>query len=418
MRYEYFIGLRYLRAKRKQAMISIVTGISIFAVALGVAALIIVLAVMTGFEEDLREKILGMNAHIVIVPSDSDDVMEDYQAILEAVKKTNGIKNAEVFVYNKVMISHSKRSDGIILKGIDPMVEGASDLKKYVINGSLEDMESSVPEAEPEKPPAPKDGIILGIELAASIGAKVNDVISVTSSSSNITPIGLLPKSKAFKVVGYFHSGMYEYDRTMAYISLKASQNLLGLKNGVNGIEVKVDDIFKTTSIAKSLRGKLGMRFWIRDWKEMNGAFFSALKLEKIAMFIILIIIFSVAAFNSVSSLTMMVMEKHKDIGILKAMGASNTSISLIFLTGGVIIGLVGTAIGFVIGTSLSWIADYFHLIRLQGEVYYINYLPFRIRITDIAAICSASLLISFLSTIYPAWQAAKLDPVEAIRYE
>ncbi|MBN1355625.1 lipoprotein-releasing ABC transporter permease subunit [bacterium] len=418
MRYEYFIGLRYLRARRKQTMVSVITGISIFGVALGVAALIIVLAVMTGFEEDLREKILGTNAHIVVVPYDSADSITDHQDIISRISSVPGIQTASAFVYNKVMISHDGRSDGIILKGIDPSRPGTETLQKYMVKGTIGDLEAGSGEGNPEGLPGPAERIILGIELATNLGARIGESIMLLSSASTMTPAGLLPKSRAFRVTGYFQSGMFEYDRTMAYISLQAAQGLMGLKEGVSGIEISVGDIFRTSSIVPSLRALFSGRFWVRDWKEMNRTFFSALKLEKIAMFIILTLIVFVAAFNIIGSLTMMVMEKHKDIGILKAMGASNKSIRLIFLTEGVIIGIVGTAVGCLIGMLSCWIADTFHLIRLDGEVYYISYLPFKVRLTDVAVICGASLLISFLATVYPARQAARLDPVEAIRYE
>ena len=400
-------------------MISIVTGISIFGVALGVAALIIVLAVMTGFEEDLRSKILGTNAHIVIVPFDAKDPIDDYPDVLKEVSNVQGISKASAFIYNKVMVSHKNRADGIVLKGIDPTKSVAVDLKKYMINGELSDLEPvGSTQSRLSSPEARRSGIILGVELAAYLNVNIGDAIAVLSSSTYLSPMGLIPVSRSFRVVGFCQSGMYEYDRTMAYISIASAQRLLGMKNGVNGIEVSVDDIFQTQVLVKELRSLFNGRFWIRDWKDMNRTFFSALKLEKIAMFIILTLIVFVAAFNIISSLTMMVMEKHKDIGILKAMGASISDIRTIFLTQGLIIGLVGTLLGLTVGTGISWLADTYQLIRLEGEVYYINYLPFQLRWGDILAVCAASLVISFLATIYPAVQAARLDPVEAIRYE
>ena len=419
MKFEYFIGLRYLRARRKQTMISVITGISTFGVALGVAALIIVLAVMTGFEEDLRKKILGTNAHIVILPFDYKDTIEDYPDIIEKIHQEKDIIDVSAFIYQKVMITHGTRTDGIVLKGIDPSVRGACDIGSYIVQGSMDYLDS--PEdlnLKQRKGPQPRNGIILGIELAANLGARVGEAVSITSSSSTLTPMGFIPKAKAYTVVGLFQSGMFEYDRTMAYISIESAQLLIGLGKGINGFEVRVTNIFKTEEYTEKLRRVLGSRFWVRDWQEMNRTFFSALKLEKLAMFIILTLIVFVAAFNIIGSLTMMVMEKHKDIGILKAMGASKRSIGLIFLTEGVIIGMVGTTLGFIIGTAVSWFADKYHLIKLEGEVYYMNYLPFSVRWWDIVAVCLASLLISFVATIYPARQAAKLNPVEAIRYE
>ncbi len=399
-------------------MISIITFISIFGVALGVGALIIVLAVMTGFEEDLRDKILGTNAHIVIVPNDQQDRIPDFDNVMDQIKQVNGIQEIEPFIYSKVMISHEHRSDGIILKGLHITPEGTIDLRRYMVRGSVEDLIKLPEKTDENGTPLPKEGIVLGLELASNLGAKVGDLVSLMSPADRLTPVGLIPKSKTYRVVGYFRSGMYEYDSTMAYVTLEAAQNLLGIESGINGFEIRVVNIFETSQILDRLHHILGNRFFIRDWKEMNRAFFSALKLEKLAMFIILTLIVFVASFNIISSLTMMVMEKHKDIGILKAMGATDNSIRLIFLTEGIIIGLVGTVLGCVFGTTISWIADTFQLIRLQQEVYYISYLPFRIQVTDVIAICSASLFISFIATIYPARQAARLNPVEAIRYE
>ncbi len=410
MRFEYYIGLRYLRARRKQAMISVITAISIFGVALGVAALIIVIAVMTGFESDLRDKILGTNAHIVIMPFDYKDNMADYLELTDKISRIKGIKTVSPFVFSKVMISNGSRNDGIILKGIDPE-KRSMDMGKYMRKGSVSALRSN--SADNSYP-----GIIMGIELAAAIGAKYNGIVRLVSSGDIVTPMGVIPKTLAMKIVGYFQTGMYEYDRTMAYTSLDTARRLTGLHNGVSGFEIWVNDIYTTQPIVKHLKRTLGNRFWIRDWKEMNRTFFAALKLEKLAMFVILTLIVFVAAFNIISSLTMMVMEKHKDIGILKAMGASARSVHLIFMAQGIIIGIVGTGLGCVVGVTVSWIADTYKLIHLQGEVYYISHLPFQTRFLDVLAICAASLAISFLATIYPARQAAKLNPVEAIRYE
>ncbi len=418
MKYEYYIGLRYLRARRKQAMISIITGISILGVGLGVAALIIVLAVMTGFEEDLREKILGMNAHVVIVPNSYEDHIPDYDKVREQIRAIPDIKAVEVFTYSKAMISHGYRSDGIVLKGLDVARDTAADLRKFMVKGSVDDLMKLPPGRGDGGVPLPKDGIILGEELAISLGARLGETVNITTSRESLTPVGMIPRSRAFRVVGLFRSGMFEYDSSMAYLALAPSQTLFGINNGVNGFELRVNKIFDTPVLSEDLRQKLGSRFWVRDWKDMNQTFFAALKLEKMAMFIILTLIIFVASFNIISSLTMMVMEKHKDIGILKAMGATNRGVHLIFLTQGVIIGLVGTVLGCVAGTTLSWIADTFQLIKLQGEVYYISFLPFKVQLSDVVAICSASLIISFLATIYPARQASRLDPVEAIRYE
>lgn len=416
--YERFIGLRYLRARRKQAMISVVTSISIAGVALGVAALIIVLAVMTGLANDMREKILGTNAHIVIVPSNPEDRVQDYLQIQELIHATPGVTTSEIFIYSKGMIRRGNRGDGVVIKGMDMSGTGPVELQDTIVRGSIHQLNEGLSESFPGEIPVPRDGVILGVELARYLGARLNDTITILSPEMTLVPTGMIPRARAFRVAGLFETGMYEYDRSMVYMTIQKAGQLLGISEGINGIEVRVHDIFKSDRIVSQLQEKLGLRFWIRDWKEMNQTFFAALKLEKLAMFIILTLIVFVASFNIISSLTMMVMEKNKDIGILKAMGATNEGIRKIFMTQGIVIGCIGTAVGCILGCAISWIADTYKLIRLEGEVYYVNYLPFEIRTLDVVLVCGASMLICLLATIYPARQAALLNPVEAIRYE
>ncbi|MEW6378874.1 MAG: lipoprotein-releasing ABC transporter permease subunit [bacterium] len=414
MPYELMIGLRYLKAKRKQTVISVISIISIGGVALGVMALIIVLAVMSGFEMDLRDKILGTNSHIVVLEYNGQGI-ENYAGLISKIAKVPGVRSSAPFIYGQVMLSSSRSASGLVLRGVDPKEElQVTDLARNIVSGDLRQLETPSPgDAQPQMA-----GIVLGQELARNLGVFVGDVITAISPVERISPMGLAPKFLRFKVVAVFNSGMYEYDSSLAYVSIKTAQRLFNMKNMVTGVEVKVDNIFQAQDISREIQKTLGFPYWTRDWMEMNKNLFSALKLEKLAMFVILVLIILVAAFNIISTLVMMVMEKNKDIAILKSMGATARSILLIFIIEGLIIGLVGTFLGCLGGTLACWIADTYHLIKLQGDVYYISYLPFKMKLVDILLVSSSSLLISFLATVYPAWQASRLDPVVSLRYE
>ena len=412
--YEVLIGLRYLSAKRKQTVISVISAISIAGVAVGVAALIIVLAVMTGFEMDLRNKILGTNSHIVVQEYHGQGI-EDYESLMTKINQVPGVRSSAPFIYGQVMLTSSRNASGLVLRGIDFQQEKqVTDLAKNIIQGDLRHLDGTF---EDESLPGIA-GMAVGNELARNLGLFVGDVISAISPVERITPMGLAPKFLRFKIVAIFSSGMYEYDTNLAYVSLRAAQRLFNMKNVVTGIEVKISNIFQAGKIAQTIQNELGFPYLTRDWMEMNKNLFSALKLEKLAMFIILVLIILVAAFNIISTLVMMVMEKNKDIAILKSMGATSRSILSIFILEGLIIGLVGTILGCCGGTLICWIFDTFHLIKLAGDIYYISYLPFKMQFLDIALVSFASIVISFLATIYPAWQASRLDPVIGLRYE
>ncbi|MCD6319536.1 MAG: lipoprotein-releasing ABC transporter permease subunit [Candidatus Desulfofervidaceae bacterium] len=412
MPYELFISLKYLRGKRKQKFISLITFFSIIGVMVGVMTLIIVLSVMSGFEREVRTRILGINAHIFVL--NFRGPFSEYQSVMNEIKQIKGVVGVTPFIYAQVMVSSGQRVSGAVLRGTDPeSVSKVTNLAKILKAGTLQAL-NTPKTVEGQNLP----GLIMGQELAKNLGVWIGDVVSVISPFGQITPLGQIPKVKRFVVCGIFNSGMYEYDSTLIYISLKDAQRFLDLAEEVTGLEVKISDIFKAKTLARKIKDKLGFPFWTKDWMEMNRSLFSALKLEKLTMFIILILIVVVAAFNIASSLIMMVMEKTKDIAILKAMGATNRNIMRIFVYQGLIIGLIGTILGVISGTSVCLLLKHYHFIQLPQGVYYISTLPVEIRLGDMVVIALGAMGLSFLATIYPARQAAQLDPVEAIRYE
>jgi lipoprotein-releasing system permease protein len=414
MSYEMFIGLRYLKAKRKQTFVSLITLISIAGVMIGVTALIVVIAVMNGFKEDLRDKILGVTSHVVI--SRFDGNISKYQEVRAKVGEVSGVNAATPFIYTQVMISSRKAISGAVLRGIEPKTASkVINLPKNLRAGSLEELEAeNKPEGMRSTP-----GIILGNELARNIGASRGEPVTVISPLGRLTPLGRVPRSQTFRVAGIFDSGMYEYDSTIAYVSLWAAQRFLGIGDRVTGIEVRVDDIYEADRVARAIGKALGgYPYWSRDWMRMNKNLFSALKLEKIVMFIILTLIILVAAFNIVGTLIMVVVEKTRDIAILKSMGATRRSIMKIFLIEGAVIGLVGTILGLLGGYTLCTLLATYKFIELPSDVYYISTLPVRMNPLDVALIALAAIVITLAASVYPAWQASRFDPAEAIRYE
>ena len=410
MSFEYFIGGRYLRAKQKESFISLITILSVAGVTVGVMALIVVIAVMAGFESDLKQRILGVESHIVLMRHDGS--FSGYKKIAEQIKELNGVEAATPFIYSQIMLRSSTGVSGAVLRGVDP--ESAGSVIKILKNSVLQNLKHTQ-RHENSKTFIP--GIILGKELARNLGVLKGDAVYLISSRGMISPIGYLPAMKRFEVVGLFESGMYEYDGSLAYIDLKDAQKILNMKGSVTGIEVRVDDIYDARNIAKKIVSKLGFPYWARDWMRMNHNLFSALKLEKTVMFIILALIVLVAAFNIASTLIMMVMGKTKDIAILKAMGAMDSSIRKIFIFKGMVIGAVGTSLGVCLGFILCKLLEKYKFIQLPGDVYYISTLPVRLEALDVVMIASAAMVICFLATLYPANQASKLNPIEAIRY-
>ncbi|ROQ92235.1 lipoprotein-releasing ABC transporter permease subunit [Desulfosoma caldarium] len=415
MQFELFVSLRYLMAKRRHAFISLITLISVAGVAVGVMALIVVLAVMNGFQHDLRDRILGITSHAVI--GHFQGIFDGYAHLVQEIEREDGVEAATPFVLTQVMVNSGKFISGAILRGIDPKTAPrVTRLEQSLLQGTLASLLSSREDASFTERPAPS--IIVGVELAARLGVQTNDYVTLISPTGQTTPAGRVPKSRLYRVVGLFKSGMYEYDNTLAYVHIRDAQKLLGIGDAVSGIEVKVKDIYAAASVSNKLQKKLGYPYWVRDWMQMNHNLFSALKLEKVVMFIILTLIILVAAFNIVSSLIMMVMEKTKDIAILKAMGATTHKVRRIFVLEGLLIGVVGTVLGLVGGFTLCELLKRYQFIELPRDVYYISTLPVRTEPLDVVLIACAAVAICLVATFYPSKQAAKLHPAEALRYE
>jgi lipoprotein-releasing system permease protein len=422
MAYELLIGLRYLRAKRKSTFISIITFISTAGVALGVLALIVVLAVMTGFEEDLKDKILGTNAHVVVLSNSGE--MRDYAAGMEKLKKIPGVVAETPFVYSQVMLSTGANVSGVVLRGIDPRTDvTVTNLSKAVVEGKLSDLEISLPGKAGGQP---LPGLIIGKELAKNLNLFVGDTVNVISPMGTITPFGMAPKMKRFRIAGIFNTGMYEYDSSLAYVGLREAQEFLSLGSAVTGIQLKVSDVYKADRVAQEINRLFGFEYFARDWMRMNKNILFALKTEKMVMFIILTLIVLVAAFGIASTLFMVVMEKTKDIAILKSMGATSRSIMKIFVLEGLIIGVAGTILGvlggLLVSFNLSSIVGFIQKVTgfelFSRDIYYLDHFPSRVVPSDVILISLTAILISFLATLYPSWQGSRLPPAEALRYE
>ncbi|HOO46727.1 MAG TPA: lipoprotein-releasing ABC transporter permease subunit [Deltaproteobacteria bacterium] len=410
MRFEFLVAKKYLRAKKSQGFISFTSGLSVCGIALGVMALIVVLSVMNGFEEDIKTKILGTQSHIVISHY-SGGITDPSHVQTESMKDPEVI-GATPFILSQGLISSPGGISGVVIRGIDP--ESASKvirLKEIIVRGSIDGMNES--------------GILVGSELAAYAGITIGDAVTLISATGIITPLGMIPKSMSFVVKGIFSTGMYEYDSNMVYISLGDAQTLF-MKDMPSGIEIKIKDIYRAETVADRLIAGLGQGYWAKTWKDMNMSLFSALKLEKTVMFIILLFIILVAAFSIISTLIMMVMEKRKDIAILKSMGATTGQILRIFITLGMVIGLSGTIAGVVLGLLLTYNLDpvisfielIFGIEVMPIDVYYITGLPTKVDYPLVFIMALVSIALSFLATIYPARQAARQDPVEVMRYE
>jgi lipoprotein-releasing system permease protein len=408
MLFERLVALRYLKAKRREKFISLISLISIAGVAVGVMALLVVIGVMTGFDQDLKKKILSVNAHVILIKPGYS--LNDYDSLVQQVEALPGVASVKPFIYTQVMFSGPGNISGGVIRGLDlPTINQGGPPAVDVRDGSFKTLA--------DRPDEELPAVALGNELAKNIGAAVGGQIKIISPLGTLTPMGRIPRIKNFQVGAIFHSGMFEFDNTLVYASIPQVQEYLGLGDKVTGLEIQVKDIYQADNIAAAIQEKLGPAYQTRDWMRMNRSLFAALKLEKIAMFIILTLIVLVAAFNITSTLIMLVMEKTKDIAILKSMGATRRSIMRIFILEGLIIGAIGTALGLALGFLLTAILKKYEFIKLPSDVYYISTLPVKIETLDVALIAGATILISFLATLYPSWQASRLDPVEAIRF-
>ena len=408
MFFELFLSIRYLRAKRKQAFISVITVISVLGVMIGVMALVVVLSVMNGFRADLMSKILGVKSHLLVLSYKG--AFNDYKRVAGRVGQVEGAVATTPFIHSQVMVNRSGNVSGAILRGIQPETAGnVLSIESMIKDGSLSSLESSW------------DGlptIIIGSELSKQLGAYPGDILNMISPEGKLTPFGRVPNSQKFKVTAVFDSGMYEYDASMVFVSLKEAQAFLGFGDRVSGLEVRVKDVYKSDKVGLKIQNALGKLYWTKDWKVMNRSLFSALKLEKFAMFVILTMIVLVGALNIISTLVMVVMEKTRDVAILRAMGASAKSIMTIFMVQGLLVGLVGTLAGLASGLGICHLLARYKFISLPSDVYYITTLPVRVEFWDVCLVSLSAVVISFLATIYPSWHASKLNPVEAIRYE
>jgi lipoprotein-releasing system permease protein len=454
MRFELFVATRYLRAKRRQAFIGVITAISVLGVAAGVASLIVALAVNNGFRQDLQARLLGSTSHISLLRVESDG-MRDWRPLFEKLSKQPHVVAAAPAIYEQVLISRGPRARGAVLKGMLPQYERkVSDLLTSVTLGSaaaLDETETnaaepnarvapslrpSSDETEPRPPTnttppqSPDDlagvqqrvaampPIILGKDMAEEIGATVSSVVLVTSPQGELTPFGMVPKYIRFRVAGIFNSGFFDYDSSWAFIRLSDAQQLFGLGDVISVIQFKIDDIYLAGQVAHSLEEAAGHGFMATSWMEQNKPLFRALRLERVVTFITIGLIVFVAALNILISLIMMVMEKTKDIAVLMSLGTKKRQIRRVFIAQGVLIGVIGTVIGLVLGYAISWAGGHYHFISLSAEVYSIDYVPFAPRLVDGLIVALVSIGISFIATIYPSWSASRILPAEALRYE
>jgi len=422
MRFEFFIAARYLRAKRRQAVVGVITLISVIGVAAGVASLIVALAITNGMRRDLQARLIGSTAHVSLMRVAGDGI-RDWRPLLAKLRKVPHVTAAAPGLYGQVLISRGARSGGALIKGVIPKDEKTvSDLLQSVRVGSAAALEpvTQVSESRPGAPSAVASipPIVIGSDLAETLGAQVGDSVLVTSPQGELSPLGLVPRYRTFQVVGIFKSGFYQYDSSYAFTRLRDAQSLFSEPDLISVISFKVDDLYNADRIGRMIEAMAGPGFETTNWMEENRELFRALKLEQVVTFIVLALIVAVAALNILIALTMMVMEKTKDIAVMMSFGVRAEQVRRIFLMQGLLISIIGTVIGLIAGYALSWAGGHYRFIHLNAEVYSIDYLPFAPRIRDAVIVAAVSLGVSLLATIYPSASAAKVLPAEALRYE
>jgi lipoprotein-releasing system permease protein len=416
LRYELFIGLRYLRARRRETFVSLITLISVLGVMIGVMTLNVVMGVMTGFEETLRDRLLGINAHVALVKS--GDQLRDYEKLLAQLGDQPGVVAAAPTIYGQVMLTAGPRVTGVVVRGIDPdRVNRVVEIERYVKEGGLAGLKKQHP-LQVEERTVLLPGIILGERLANQLGVFPGSPVQVVSPLGSPTAIGVIPKVKRFVVVGALKTGMSEIDSTLVLMGLEDAQKFFELGNAVTNIEIRVEDVNRSREIAEQIQQRLGFPYLTEDWTRLWPNLFSALQLEKTVYFLVLLLMVLIGAFNIVSTLVMVVMEKRKDIAILRSMGATPESIRRIFLFKGCVIGFVGTVLGVLLGYIICVLIDQYQFIKLPDGVFLISTVPVRLYLSNFVIVAVASFLVCLLASIYPSRQAAKLDPVEIIRYE
>jgi lipoprotein-releasing system permease protein len=403
-----FVASRYLRAKRKQAVIAVITTIAVLGIAAGVAVLVIALALVNGFNEDIQGKLLGGTAHLNLLRSDGEGIA-DYRELTQQLMRVPGVTAAAATTYFNVVLSSTYQA-GAIIKGVDLSApRQANEIYNTIIEGQVERLASREPGEE---------GIILGKALAQELNLRPGDYVTVISPQGRLTPFGLSPRQRRFRVTGLFQSGLYEYDSTWAYTSLDAVQQLMGLNDEATLVQMKVSDIYNVKQIAQRVLNAVGPGYTTTDWQELNKPVFAALQIQRLVVVIVLTLMIFIAALNIITTLIMMVVEKTRDISILMAMGATPRAIMRIFMLQGVMVGAIGTGLGLLLGVVACLVADKYRLIQLPETIFSISYAPFHVRVRDALIVSLIALSISFLATIYPARQAARLNPVEGLRYE